>query len=56
MPEINRFPSIPAKTLLPIDLSPSSQSALDMAADFAQHFQAGLYLVKTTSTRLMEWW
>jgi hypothetical protein len=26
MPEINRFPSIPTKFLLPIDFSPSSQA------------------------------
>jgi nucleotide-binding universal stress UspA family protein len=39
------FPSIPTKILLPIDFSPSSQAALDMAADLAQHFQAELYLV-----------
>jgi nucleotide-binding universal stress UspA family protein len=45
MPQINRFPSIPTKILLPIDFSPSSQAALDMAADLAQHFQAELHLV-----------
>jgi nucleotide-binding universal stress UspA family protein len=45
MPEVNRFPSIPTKILLPIDFSPSSQAALDMAADLAQHFRAELYLV-----------
>ena len=45
MPEIRRFPSIPTKILLPIDFSPSSQAALDMAADLAQHFRAELYLV-----------
>jgi len=45
MPESNRFPSIPTKILLPIDFSPSSQDALEMAADLAQHFQAELYLV-----------
>jgi nucleotide-binding universal stress UspA family protein len=45
MPEVNRFPSIPTKILLPIDFSPSSQAALEMAADLAQHFQAELYLV-----------
>ena len=45
MPEINRLPSIPTKILLPIDFSPSSQAALDMAADLAQHFQAELHLV-----------
>ena len=45
MPEVNRLPSIPTKILLPIDFSPSSQAALEMAADLAQHFQAELYLV-----------
>ena len=45
MPEIHRFPSIPTRILLPIDFSPSSQDALEMAADLAQHFQAELYLV-----------
>lgn len=45
MPEARPFPSIPTKILLPIDFSPSSQSALEMAADLAQHFHAELYLV-----------
>lgn len=45
MPEARPFPSIPSKILLPIDFSPSSQSALEMAADLAQHFHAELYLV-----------
>ncbi len=45
MPEVHAFPSIPAKILLPIDFSPSSQAALEMAADLAQHFHAELYLV-----------
>jgi nucleotide-binding universal stress UspA family protein len=45
MPEVNRFPSIPTKILLPIDFSPSSQASLDMAADLAKHFHAELYLV-----------
>jgi nucleotide-binding universal stress UspA family protein len=39
------FPSIPTRILLPIDFSPSSQAALEMAADLAAHFQAELYLV-----------
>ena len=39
------FPSIPTKILLPIDFSPSSQAALEMAADLAEHFHAELYLV-----------
>jgi len=45
MPEVRVFPSIPTKILLPIDFSPSSQAALEMAADLAQHFHAELYLV-----------
>jgi nucleotide-binding universal stress UspA family protein len=45
MLEVNRLPSIPTKILLPIDFSLSSQAALEMAADLAQHFQAELYLV-----------
>ena len=45
MPKVRAFPSIPAKILLPIDFSPSSQAALEMAADLAKHFQAELYLV-----------
>ena len=45
MPELRSSPSIPTKLLLPIDFSPSSQAALEMASDLAQHFQAELYLV-----------
>lgn len=45
MPEVNRSPSIPSRILLPIDFSPSSQAALEMAVDLAQHFQAEVYLV-----------
>jgi nucleotide-binding universal stress UspA family protein len=45
MPEVRAFPSVPTKILLPIDFSPSSQAALEMAADLAQHFQAELHLV-----------
>jgi len=45
MPEARPFPSIPTKMLLPIDFSPSSQAALEMAADLAKHFRAELYLV-----------
>lgn len=39
------FPSIPTKILLPIDFSPSSDAALEVAADLAGHFKAELYLV-----------
>ena len=45
MPEVHPFPSIPTKILLPIDFSPSSQAALEMAADLALHFHAELYLL-----------
>ena len=45
MPEGRDFPSIPTKILLPIDFSPSSQAALEMAADLAKHFHAELHLV-----------
>ena len=45
MPEAHALPSIPTKILLPIDFSPSSEAALEMAADLAQHFHAELYLV-----------
>ena len=45
MSEVHAFPSIPTKILLPIDFSPSSQAALEMAADLALHFHAELYLV-----------
>ena len=45
MPEDRAFPTIPTKILLPIDFSPSSQAALEMAADLAKHFHAELHLV-----------
>jgi nucleotide-binding universal stress UspA family protein len=45
MSELQSFPSIPTKILLPIDFSPSSQAALEMAADLAEHFHAELYFV-----------
>jgi nucleotide-binding universal stress UspA family protein len=45
MSEVRVFPSIPTKILLPIDFSPSSQAALEMAADLARHFDAELHLV-----------
>jgi nucleotide-binding universal stress UspA family protein len=45
MPEVHAFPTIPTKILSPIDFSPSSQAALEMAADLAKHFHAELYLV-----------
>jgi nucleotide-binding universal stress UspA family protein len=45
MSEVRLLSSIPTKILLPIDFSPSSQAALGMAADLAEHFHAELYLV-----------
>jgi len=45
MPERHALKSIPTKILLPIDFSPSSQSALEVAADLALHFHAELFLV-----------
>jgi nucleotide-binding universal stress UspA family protein len=45
MPESLAFSSIPTKILLPIDFSPSSQAALEMAANLALHFHAELCLV-----------
>lgn len=44
MLEVHAKPAIPTKILLPIDFSPSSQAALEMAADLAQHFHAQLHL------------
>jgi len=44
MPE-SLFSTIPSKMLLPIDFSPSSQAALEMAADLARHFHAELHLL-----------
>lgn len=45
MPEHHTLKSIPTKILLPIDFSPSSQVALETAADLALHFHAELFLV-----------
>jgi nucleotide-binding universal stress UspA family protein len=45
MPEVSRVSSIPTKILAPIDFSPSSHAALEMAVDLAEHFNAELYLV-----------
>ena len=45
MPEVRAFPTIHTKNLLPIDFSPSSEAALEMAADLAKHFHAELHLV-----------
>ena len=45
MPKAHASNSIPTRILLPIDFSPSSQAALEMAADLALHFHAELYLL-----------
>jgi nucleotide-binding universal stress UspA family protein len=45
MSEPHSVKSIPTKILLPIDFSPSSQAALETAADLALHFHAELFLV-----------
>ena len=45
MSEHRVLQTIPTKILLPIDFSPSSQSALETAADLALHFQAEIFLV-----------
>jgi nucleotide-binding universal stress UspA family protein len=45
MLEERALPFIPTRILLPIDFSPFSYSALEMAADLAQHFRAELILV-----------
>jgi nucleotide-binding universal stress UspA family protein len=45
MPEANAFSSIPTKILVPVDFSDSSRSAVESAADLAQHFGAALHLV-----------
>jgi hypothetical protein len=45
MSEVYALSSIPTSVLLPIDLSPSSESTLKMVSDFARHFQAELYFV-----------
>lgn len=45
MSAVHAFPSIPTRIMLPIDFSPASQAALEMAADLANHFHAELYLL-----------
>jgi len=45
MPELYASNSMPTKILVPIDFSPSSHIALEMAADLADHFHAELVLV-----------
>src|SRR5271166_4505172 len=45
MPRTHASLSVPGKILLPIDFSPSSQAALETAADLALHFGAQLHLV-----------
>ena len=45
MSEDRVYSAIPTRILLPIDFSPSSQVALEMAADLALHFHASLHLI-----------
>ena len=45
MSEVYALSSIPTRILLPIDFSPSSKAALEMASDLAKHFQAELFLL-----------
>ncbi len=45
MPQAPASRSIPTKILLPMDFSPSSDAALAMATDLAQHFRAELHLL-----------
>ena len=45
MPKAHAFHSVPKKVLLPIDFSPSSKAALEIATDLALHFHAELFLV-----------
>jgi nucleotide-binding universal stress UspA family protein len=45
MSERQALKSIPTNILLPIDFSPSSQAALETAADLALHFHAELFIV-----------
>jgi len=45
MSETPAFSSIPTRILAPIDFSPSSRAALEMAADLARHFSAELLLL-----------
>ena len=45
MPQAPVSSSIPKKILLPMDFSPSSYAALEMATDLARHFQAELCLL-----------
>ncbi|MGD0479415.1 MAG: universal stress protein [Terracidiphilus sp.] len=45
MTERHTLEFIPTKILLPIDFSPSSQAALEIASDLALHFHAELFLV-----------
>jgi nucleotide-binding universal stress UspA family protein len=45
MSQVYALSSIPTRILLPIDFSPSSEAALEMASDLAKHFQAELFLL-----------
>lgn len=45
MSAVHAFPSIPTRIMLPVDFSPASKAALEMASDLANHFHAELYLL-----------
>jgi nucleotide-binding universal stress UspA family protein len=45
MPKAHAISAIPTRILVPIDFSPSSHAALEMAAELAGHFHAGIHLV-----------
>jgi nucleotide-binding universal stress UspA family protein len=45
MPETNGLSNIPTKILVPVDFSASSHTALESAADLADHFGAAIHLV-----------
>ena len=45
MPKAHASSAIPTKILTPIDFSPSSHAALEMAAELAEHFHAEIHLV-----------
>jgi nucleotide-binding universal stress UspA family protein len=53
MSQAPAFHSIPRKILLPMDFSPSSDAALTMATDLAQHFRAELYLTISPAVQIM---
>ena len=49
MSQVHSYHATPKKILLPIDFSPSTQPALNTAADLAKHFHASLHLMHVLS-------